>query len=106
MTRKRIFEIIEKADYKDKLSAVYDYLMILMIVLSLIPLAFKTDNLLFRIIDKVTVAVFIIDYALRWVTADYKFERHEAWSLLQPQVPAASRWQYAYPNCITSTSEV
>ena len=83
MTRKRIFEIIEKADYKDKLSAVYDYLMILMIVLSLIPLAFKTDNLLFRIIDKVTVAVFIIDYALRWVTADYKFERHEAWSFVK-----------------------
>ena len=83
MTRKRIFEIIEKADYKDKLSAVYDYMMILMIVLSLIPLAFKTDNLLFRVIDKVTVAVFIIDYALRWVTADYKFERHEAWSFFR-----------------------
>ena len=83
MTRRRIFEIIEKADYKDKLSAVYDYLMILMIVLSLIPLAFKTDNLLFRVIDKVTVAVFIIDYALRWVTADYKLERHEAWSFVK-----------------------
>ena len=90
MTRKRIFKIIEKADYEDRLSAAYDYLMIVMIVLSLIPLAFKIENTFFKVVDKVTVAVFIVDYFLRWATADYKFERHEAWSFIKyPLSPMA-----------------
>lgn len=73
MSRKRIFEIIEKADYDDKLSAIYDYLMIVVIVLSLVPLAFKSESAFFQVLDKITVAIFIIDYFLRWITADYKF---------------------------------
>ena len=90
MTRKRIFKIIEKADYEDRLSAAYDYMMIVVIVLSLIPLAFKIENTFFKVVDKVTVAVFIVDYFLRWATADYKFERHEAWSFIKyPLSPMA-----------------
>ena len=90
MTRKRVFEIIEKADYEDKLSAAYDYMMIVVIVLSLIPLAFKMENTFFKVVDKVTVTVFIIDYFLRWATADYKFEKHEAWSFIRyPLSPMA-----------------
>ena len=75
MSRKRIFEIIEKADYGDKMSAIYDYLMIVVIVLSLIPLAFKRETPFFQMLDKVTVAIFIVDYFLRWATADYKFDK-------------------------------
>ena len=47
--------------------------MIVIILVSLIPLAFKEDNTLFTVMDKVSVSVFIFDYALRWLTADYKF---------------------------------
>ena len=72
MNRKRIYEIIEKSDGKDRLSTLYDITMIVVIVLSLIPLAFKEENAFFRITDKVTVAIFIFDYFLRWLTADYK----------------------------------
>ena len=50
----------------------------MVIVVSLIPLAFKTDNPLFQIIDKITVGIFIIDYLLRWITADYKFNNSRA----------------------------
>ena len=75
MFRKRVFEIIEKAEGEDKLSAVYDFSMIVIIILSLIPLAFKTEGLFFKAIDKITVAVFIVDYILRWITADYKFQK-------------------------------
>ena len=75
MSRKRIFEIIEKSDGNDKLSSIYDFSMIFIIVLSLIPLAFKEDNTVFRVMDKVSVTVFIIDYSLRLATADYKFEK-------------------------------
>lgn len=71
--RKRIYEIIEKSDGNDRLSTVYDVFMIVVIVVSLIPLAFKQENNLFYVLDKVCVAIFIIDYLLRWITADYKF---------------------------------
>lgn len=74
MNRKRIYEIIEKAETKDIISAIYDYFMIVVIVLSLVPLGFKEDKAVLIVIDKVTVAIFIVDYILRWLTADYKFK--------------------------------
>ncbi len=88
--RKRIYEIIEKAEGKDVVSAVYDYGMILVIIVSLLPLAFKTETPVFRMADKVTVAIFIIDYLLRWITADYKFPEKGALSFLEyPLTPMA-----------------
>ena len=72
--RKKIFDIIEISD-GDLLSRVYDIFMMAVIVVSLIPLAFKENPLLFQILDKICVAIFIIDYALRLITADYKFGR-------------------------------
>ena len=81
--RKHIYEIIEKAEGNDRLSAVYDYSMIVIIILSLIPLAFKTDSNFLIVLDKSTVAVFIIDYFLRWLTADYKFSKKGVSSFLK-----------------------
>ena len=83
MSRKRIFEIIEKSDGNDRVSSVYDISMIVVIVVSLIPLAFKADTPLFRLTDKITVAIFIIDYFLRWITADYKYNRKSAVSFIK-----------------------
>ena len=83
MNRKRIYEIIEKSDGNDRFSTVYDITMIFVIVLSLIPLAFKQENSFFQFADKITVAIFIFDYALRWLTADYKFQNHSAFSFLK-----------------------
>lgn len=70
--RKRIFEIIELSDGNDKLSRLYDLAMMCAIVISLIPLAFKEINTLFLTIDYATAGIFIIDYLLRFLTADYK----------------------------------
>ena len=90
MSRKRIFEIIEKSEGNDTLSSVYDFSMIIFIVISLIPLAFKTENAVFNIMDKVSVSIFIIDYILRWATADYKFEKKGIISFLRyPSSPMA-----------------
>ena len=83
MIRKRVFSIIEKAEDKDRASAVYDYFMMLVIIISLVPLAFKEDNTAFYVIDKTTVSIFIVDYALRWMTADYKFEKKSVISFLR-----------------------
>ena len=83
MIRKRVYEIIEKAEGDDTISAFYDYAMIVIIVISIIPLAFKTESTLLQLIDKVTVTIFIVDYLLRWLTADYKFSKHSATSFLR-----------------------
>ncbi|MBQ6065459.1 MAG: ion transporter [Clostridia bacterium] len=80
--RKRIFEIIEQSSGNDKASSVYDVVMMIAIIASLVPLAFKEETQLFFVIDKVCVAVFIIDYLLRWVTADYKFNKKSVGSFL------------------------
>ena len=71
--RQRIFEIVEKSKGDDRLSSLYDYFMIVVIVVSLIPLAFKEETKPLLIIDVFTVTIFIIDYILRWTTADYKY---------------------------------
>ena len=73
--RKRIYEIIELANENDKISRIYDVIMMSTIFISLIPLAFKTDFYMFHIIDAIAVMIFIVDYLLRWGTADYKLNK-------------------------------
>ena len=83
MNRNRIYQIIEKAEGHDVLSVVYDYSMITIIIVSLIPLAFKTETPFFRLTDNITVTVFNVDYFLRWMTADYKFSKKSASSFIR-----------------------
>ncbi len=83
MSRKRVYQIIEKSEGHDSVSAVYDYAMIVVIIASLVPLAFKVDTKALQIVDKVTVTIFIFDYLLRWITADYKFEEKSVKSFLR-----------------------
>ena len=82
--RKKLFTVIEVADQNNKLSKIYDFIMMLAIVVSLIPLAFKENNALFQWIDYVTVAIFVLDYCLRLITADYKLEKGMASFFLYP----------------------
>lgn len=70
--RKRLFEIIELSDGNDRLSRIYDLFMMCIIVTSLIPLAYKETNYLFVFVDYITASIFVIDYLLRFITADYK----------------------------------
>lgn len=70
--RRRIYQIIEKNERDDKLSLLYDRFMILCILCSVIPLCFKETTPLLWWMDKVTVCIFIVDYILRWITADFK----------------------------------
>ena len=83
MTRKRLFEIIERSSGEDLASKYYDIGMIAVIVLSLIPLAFKAEPLAFRVIDKAAAGIFILDYIARWATADYKLGSPSAWSFVR-----------------------
>lgn len=79
--RKRIYDIIEQGHSGDKASIAYDILMLVAITASIIPLMFIEDRVAFRVIEQVTVALFIIDYLLRWFTADYKVQK-KGWSFV------------------------
>lgn len=69
--RERIYRVIEKSDGKDRLSRAYDLGMIFVIVMSLLPLGFKFESPFLRGIDKVCLFIFIADYLLRVMTADF-----------------------------------
>lgn len=72
MTRKQIFDIIEKDDGTNVWSHLYDVCMFIIIILSVVPLMFWEYHRVFFYIEVFTTTVFIIDYILRWVTADYR----------------------------------
>ncbi len=87
--RKKIFDIIDTNNGSNKISNVYDIIMMITIIISIIPLAFKQSNIVFEYIDYITVAIFIIDYSLRLITADYKLNK-SGWSfVLFPFTPMA-----------------
>lgn len=87
--RKKIFDIIEANNNANKLSNVYDIVMMVTIVLSIIPLAFKQSYVIFTYIDYITVAIFIIDYFFRLLTADYKLKKSSLSFVLYPFTPMA-----------------
>lgn len=76
--RSKIYDTIETG--RDSIiSKIYDWAMLFFIVISIIPLAFREQNIWFEWFDKVSVSVFIIDYLLRWMTADYRMPERKKW---------------------------
>ncbi|ORX42316.1 ion transport protein [Piromyces finnis] len=77
--RKRLFEIIEVAEPEDKPSLFYDIFIIITIVISIIPLAFKETCKFFEYSDIIVAIIFVIDYILRLITADYKLKKEKTY---------------------------
>lgn len=85
--RKRIYGIIESSDDSgddNRVGLIYDTVMMTAIVMSLIPLAFKESYPILSAINVFTVTLFIIDYLLRLMTADYKLKKGVASFFLYP----------------------
>ena len=88
--RRRIYEIIEVADENDYISHVYDIIMIFVILMSVIPLGMKDVSEVWLDIEDLCVTVFIFDYILRLLTADYKLGSHTLKSFIEyPFTPMA-----------------
>lgn len=81
--RKRIYDIIEPGKAGGKIGIVYETLMLIAIVVSIIPLLFveERQHPVFRYTEIITVTIFIIDYFVRWMTADYRLKK-KGWSFL------------------------
>lgn len=67
----------------------YGRIMTVLIVVSLVPLCFHEDAAVFSVIEYICVAVFIVDYAARWATADFKLDRGALSFVLYPFTPMA-----------------
>ncbi len=81
--RRKIYEVIEVAGKGDRDSLIYDRFMLVCIAASILPLCFKETNAVFLWMDRITVSIFIVDYLLRWGTADYKYEKLGKWAFLR-----------------------
>ena len=87
--RGRIFEIIEISKDGDRASLIYDWSMMAVIILSLIPLAFKETTIGFEAIDRFTACIFVLDYLLRLFTADLKLRKGAISFFIYPFTPMA-----------------
>ena len=87
--RKKLYSIIEPINDGNRLSNIYDFIMMATIVISVFPLAFKETNSIFQWIDYITVGIFILDYFLRLITADYKLNRSVLSFFIYPITPMA-----------------
>lgn len=82
--RKRIFDIIETSDGNDRASSVYDAVMMAAIMASMIPMCFKGTNKVFTVAETITTGLFLLDYLMRLITADYKLGRGALSFVLYP----------------------
>ena len=82
--RQQIYSIIQKDEGASLASRIYQVVMMLLIIASIVPLTFTRPHPQFRIIELVTVSFFILDYILRWITADYKLGKGALSFLIYP----------------------
>lgn len=89
MLREKIFDLIDRDKKGMWAGKVYDWIMLVMIFASVVPLMFVETYPIFRTIEIVTVSAFIIDYVLRWFTCDLKMRRGWLSYVIYPFTPMA-----------------
>ncbi len=89
MLQQRIYDLINRDRKGMWASRLYDWYMLIMIIASITPLMFIDDYPIFKVIEIVTVIAFIIDYLLRWSTANLQLQRGLLSYILYPFTPMA-----------------
>ena len=87
--RSRVCDLVHVSENQTKFGRAYDYVMIAAIVVSLVPLCFKEEYPVFRITDLVVTVLFIVDYLLRWSTADIALGKGRKSFAIYPFMPMA-----------------
>jgi len=86
--RRLNYVIIPRSE--NKLSKVYDWIMLAAIIMGIIPLMFRSQRPIFIWFDIISCICFIIDYILRWLTAGIRAKKR-AWVsyVIYPFTPMA-----------------
>lgn len=87
--RCRVYDTVYTPIGDKSLASIYSYVMIFLIVISLLPLCFKQEYPVFRITDLVVTVLFIVDYLLRWGTADFALGKGVKSFAIYPFTPMA-----------------
>lgn len=89
INRAYIREVIEPR--KDSLSSrVYDSIMLVAIIVGILPLVFREQLTIFVFFDLFSGFCFVVDYILRWVTADLSSKQNRVVAfILYPFTPMA-----------------
>ena len=87
--REKIYQIIEPRN-ENIISRLYDWIMLVAIVIGLLPLMFREQPQIFWYFDLISGLCFIMDYLLRWITADYSLKYKGIMAfLIHPFTPMA-----------------
>ena len=89
MLQQRIYDLINRDRKGMWASRLYDWYMLIIIIASITPLMFIDDYPIFKVIEIVTVIAFIIDYLLRWSTANLLLKKGILSYLIYPFTPMA-----------------
>ncbi len=82
--RKEIFDIIEPLSKRHPASKWYDRAMVVVTLLSFVPLVFHNEAVWpLALINVICAIVFVVDYVMRFITADYHYKRHDISSFLR-----------------------
>ncbi len=86
---RQIYNLINRDSRGMWYSRLYDWYMLTMILVSIIPLMFIEDYSIFGVIEIITVVAFSIDYILRWLTSVIRLKKG-VWSyVIYPFTPMA-----------------
>ena len=69
--RRKLYEVLEKDKRNSRLSRLYDAYILILVILSAIPLMLKLWTAEIVLLDQIVTILFIVDYLLRWMTADF-----------------------------------
>lgn len=87
--RETAFQIVARGDKHKTASRVYDLFMLTMIAISVLPLVFRGHYPIFTAFDYVSTVAFILDYIVRWSTADLLLKRGSKSFVIYPLTPMA-----------------
>ena len=87
--KRRIYGLVQGAGPDGAHTDAYDIAMMAAIALSMVPVMFKETNAWLHAIDWSTAGIFIVDYALRWWTADLHVKKGKASYVIYPFTPMA-----------------
>ena len=89
MTREYIRELIEPRN-DSSYSRIYDWIMLVAIVIGIIPLLYREQPTIFLYFDLISGLCFAVDYLLRWITADLSLKHNRVVAfILYPFTPMA-----------------
>ena len=84
--RKKIYELVYNVN-NTPAEKIYDIIIIIASVISMVPLAFRETNPFFIIIEYATLTVFAIDFLLKLICADYRYKKSFLSFFIYPITP-------------------